>query len=116
MPLAPNDPLAGDARHPASASRIRVGLLIIAFSLLGATIFFLYTNQLSSDQENSAELVVPIEQDFMEEPSPINLDPEPAVKIPPLYFEAEFAKATAQPLPPCLLMTRQMILLVSSFN
>ncbi len=100
MPLAPNDPLIGDARHPASASRTRLGLLLIAFSLLGATIFFLYTNQLSTDQENSAELVVPIEQDFMQEPSPINLDPEPTIKIPPLYFEAEFAQATEQPLPP----------------
>ena len=100
MPLAPNDPLAGDARQPASASRTRVGLLIIAFSLLGATIFFLYTNQLSRDQENSAELVVPIKQDFMQEPSPINFDPEPTIKIPPLYVEAEFAQATAQPLPP----------------
>jgi len=100
MPLAPNDPLAGDARHPASASRTRLGLFIIAFSLLGATIFFLYTNQLSTDQENSAELVEPIEQDFMQEPSPINRDPEAAIKIPPLYFEAEFAQATAQPLPP----------------
>lgn len=100
MPLAPNDPLAGDARHPASASRTRVGLLIIAFSLLGATIFFLYTNQLSRDQENSAELAVPIEQNFMEAPLPINLDPELTVKIPPLYVEAEFAQTTKEPLPP----------------
>ena len=100
MPLAPNDPLAGDARHPTSATRTRLGLLIIAFSLLGATIFFLYTNQLSRDQENSAELVVPIEHELMREPTPINLDSPPTIKIPPLYFEAEFAQATAQPLPP----------------
>ena len=100
MPLAPNDPLAGDARHPTSPSKTRLGLLIIAFSLLGATIFFLYTNHLSRDQENSAELVVPIEQEFMREPTPINLDPVPTIKIPPLYVEAEFDQATAQPLPP----------------
>lgn len=100
MPLAPNDPLAGDARHPTSPSRNRLGLLIIAFSLLGATIFFLYTNQLSRDKENSAELVVPIEQEFTQEPTPINLDPVPTIKVPPLYIEAEFAQSTAQPLPP----------------
>ena len=100
MPLAPNDPLAGDARYPTSPSKTRLGLLIIAFSLLGATIFFLYTNQLSRDQENSAELVVPIEHELMREPTPINLDSPPTIKIPPLYFEAEFAQATAQPLPP----------------
>jgi len=100
MPLAPNDPLTGDTHPTASASRKRLGLLIIAFSLLGATIFFLYTNQLSRDQENSAELFVPIEQGFMEEPSPINLDPEAAIKIPPLFIETEFAQAEAQPLPP----------------
>ena len=95
MPLAPNDPLAGDARYPTSPSKTRLGLLIIAFSLLGATIFFLYTNQLSRDQENSSELVVPVEQEFMPEPTPINLDSPPTIKIPPLYFEAEFAQATA---------------------
>ena len=100
MPLAPNDPLTADARHPTSASKTRLGLLIIAFSLLGATIFFLYTNNLSTDQEDSTELVVPIEQEIMGEPTPINLDPPPAIKIPPLYFEAEFTETTAQPLPP----------------
>jgi hypothetical protein len=100
MPLAPNDPIAGDERHPTSASRSRLGLLIIAFSLLGATVFFLYTNQLSTDQDNSAELAVPIEQTFMEELSPNNIDSESAIKIPPLYFEAEFDQSTAQPLPP----------------
>ncbi len=100
MPLAPNDPLIGDARHPTSASKSRLGLLIIAFSLLGATIFFLYTNQLSKDEENSAELVVPIEQGFMRDPPAIDLDPASTVKIPPLYFEAEHAPPAAQPLPP----------------
>ena len=100
MPLAPNDPLSGDALHPTSPSKTRLGLLIIAFSLLGATIFFLYTNQLSRDQENSAELIVPIEQEFMQEPTPINLDPPPTIKIPPLYFEAELSKPSKPPLPP----------------
>lgn len=100
MPLAPNDPLTADARHPTTAAKTRLGLLIIAFSLLGATIFFLYTNQLSTNEENSAELVVPIEQAFMREATPINLDPAPTIKIPPLYFEAEFAQTTAQALPP----------------
>ncbi|MEZ0122233.1 MAG: DUF3014 domain-containing protein [Candidatus Reddybacter sp.] len=100
MPLAPNDPLTGDARHPTSPSKTRLGLLIIAFSLLGATIFFLYTNQLSTNQDHSAELVVPIEQEFMQEPTPINLDSPPTIKIPPLFFEAEFSKPSKSPLPP----------------
>lgn len=100
MPLSSKDPLAGDARHPASASRTRLGLLIIAFSLLGATIFFLYTDQLSRDQENPAQLVVPTEEDFTQESSAIDLETEPTLKIPSSYFEAEPEPATAQTLPP----------------
>lgn len=100
MPLSPNDPLDGNDRHPVSASRTRLGLLIIAFSLLGATIFFLYTNQLLPNQETSNELIVPMEKDVLAEPTPANIDPEPALKIPPSYFEAESAPITGEPLPP----------------
>ncbi len=97
MPLAPNDPLTADARHPTSPAKTRLGLLIIAFSLLGATIYFLYTNHLYQDQDKPAE---PIEQGFQQEPTPINLDSPPLVNIPPLSFEEKVTEPSKNPLPP----------------
>jgi len=100
MPLAPNDPLIAHGRQSSSPSKVRIGLLIIAFSLLAATIYFLYTNQLYRAQEKTAESAALIERKSTAEPVAINLDPPPRVKIPPLYFAAEFNESSAQPLPP----------------
>ncbi|MBQ0721082.1 MAG: DUF3014 domain-containing protein [Gammaproteobacteria bacterium] len=102
MPLAPNDPLVADGRHHASPANARVGLLIIAFSLLAATIYFLYSNHLYRAQEpdQTVEIVTSPEPALQPEPTPIEFDPLPTVKIPPLYFDAAPSKPSAPPLPP----------------
>jgi len=98
MSLAPNDPLATDSRHPSPPSNVRVGLLVIAFSLLAATIYFLYTNSLYQDEPKALE--ASIEQVFVQDPVPINLDSPPTIKIPPLNVDAVLIELTANPLPP----------------
>jgi len=96
MPLAPNDPLTAHGR-PSSRSNTRVGLLIIAFSLLAATIYFIYTNHLYQDKPKALE--APIEQVFVQDPVPINLDSPPTIKIPPLNFDTALIEPVANPLP-----------------
>ncbi|OUS17219.1 hypothetical protein A9Q88_05165 [Gammaproteobacteria bacterium 50_400_T64] len=98
MSLAPNDPLATDSRHPSPPSNVRVGLLVIAFSLLAATIYFLYTNSLYQDEPKALE--ASIEQVFVQDPVPINLDSPPTIKIPPLNVDAVLIEPAANPLPP----------------
>jgi len=74
-----------------------MGLLIIAFSLLAATIYFLYTNHLYQDKPKALE--APVEQAFVQDPVPINLDPPPTIKIPPLNFDTALIEPVANPLP-----------------
>ncbi len=100
MSLAPNDPLVADARHSSSPSNARVGLLIIAFSLLAATIYFLYTNQLYQQQDKPQTLETPIAKLLLQDPPANDLNPAPTINIPPLYFDAEFAESLAPALPP----------------
>jgi len=99
MPLAPNEPLVAADRHNASPSNARVGLLILAFSLLAATIYFLYTNQRYQQQDSSQAIATPLAELLLSEPAAIDLNPTPSINIPPLYFDAEFAEPSAPALP-----------------
>ena len=103
MPPPPRDPLIADDRRLSVPAKARTGLLFIAFALLGVTIYVLYSNHLKQDQDQPDEIMVPIEQAFMQVPPAIDLSPPPDIKIPALYFEANVNTATAPrpaPLPP----------------
>lgn len=100
MSLTPNDPLSGNLRQPTSTSKSRRGLLIIALSLLGATIFFFYNNELSREKQNSTQHNAPLEHTFMEDSLVTGIGPQPTTKIPSLNVDVELAQTVTQPLPP----------------